>query len=510
MGLLDSVRGAVSGAVNTVRETVSTTVHKVEDKAVAVAQEAKSVFDPKPSAPPPPPPAAISSNPTVSARQAAMNPALLRNDLSIAAGKPPLEGPARQADALIKKHTHFPARLDEEALGNELKKMIEENPANAAPILKEVMAGKNGLGASDVDDVSVYVAEANSDSLRKLAETPDGLKAMEKMKKELISDYVGDDDRAAYDKLDKATQAAQNKDLSQFATERKEMVAASVYAANGHKEFNLNDPQQVEKLITSSPQLDNIDSTKTDASRCGGASILNGMLLAGDPAKNAAAIETAATKAGVQPGISADERSALDAMKKGSMTPTDAAHLQELLVRSAQQPQGTDSARGIQRSDAAGVTTQGLSDFAQKLRAEGAFANAKKITFHNEGAHWTVAVTNKSGETRAANSFPDANNGRAEVGKAPLESTQAERRDFSEFSITNRDDGQSQFSVRGGKAIPGAGVMKFPEKDGGFVDPAKGSFDGPLKAWSEQAKDKALMKKLVVDQKLNMDPNEIF
>ena len=52
--------------------------------------------------------------------------------------------------------------------------------------------------------------------------------------------------------------------------------------------------------------------------------------------------------------------------------------------------------------------------------------------------------------------------------------------------------------------------MKFPEKDGGFVDPAKGSFDGPLKAWSEQAKDKTLMKKLVVDQKLNMDPNEIF
>jgi hypothetical protein len=495
--------------VNTVRETVSTTVHKVEDKAAVVAQEAKSVFDPKPSAPPPPPPAAISSNPTVSARQAALNPALLRNDLSIAAGKPP-EGPAAAAEALIKKHTHFPARLDEEALGKELKKMIEENPANAAPILKEVMAGKNGLGASDVDDVSVYVAEANSDSLRKLAETPDGLKALEKMKKELGSDFVGDDDKAAYDKLDKATREAQDKDLTKFATERKEMVAASVYAANGHKQFDLNDPQQVQKLITSSPQLDNLDSTKTDASRCGGASILNGMLLAGDPAKNAAAIESAATKAGVQPGISADERSALDAMKKGSMTPTDAAHLQELLVRSAQQPQDTDAKRGIQRSDAGGVSTQGLSDFAQKLRAEGAFANAKKITFHNEGAHWTVAVTNKSGETTAANSFPDPESGRAEVGKAPLASTQAERKDFSEFSITNRDDGQSQFSVRGGKAFPGAGVMKFPEKDGGFVDPAKGSFDGPLKAWSEQAKDKALMKKLVVDQKLNMDPNEIF
>ena len=89
MGLLDSVRGAVSGAVNTVRETVSTTVQKVEDKAAVVAQEAKSVFDPKPSAPPPPPAAPISNNPTVSARQAALNPALLRNDLSIAAGKPP-------------------------------------------------------------------------------------------------------------------------------------------------------------------------------------------------------------------------------------------------------------------------------------------------------------------------------------------------------------------------------------------------------------------------------------
>lgn len=461
MGLLDSVRGAVSGAVNTVRETVSTTVQKVENKAATVAQEAKSVFDPKPSAPPPPPAAPISQNPSVSARQAALNPALLRNDLTIASGKAP-EGAEAAAKELIKKHTSFPARLDEEKLGNELKELVNKDPASAAPILKEVM---KQLGSSDVDDVSVYVAKANPDQLRKLAMTPDGAEALEKMKGELTTGWTDDDDKAAWGKLHDATSKAADTEDSKIVAERKAMAGATTYAANGHKEFNLNDPNAVKDLIVNSPQMDNLGGTKTDDKRCGGAAVLNAMLLSGDHAKNASAIEAAANEVKVQPGISADERSALDAMKKGSMTPTDAAHLQELLVRSAQTKRPElDAKRGpnFQRSDGSGVTQQGLGDFAHLLRQKGAFANAKSVTFHAEKGHWTVSVTNKNGETTGANSFPDPKTGKATLAMMEGKGT------HTEFTIENGDDGKAKFSVRGMDARSGTAVRP-PPADSGFI-----------------------------------------
>lgn len=465
MGLLDSVRGAVSGAVNTVRETVSTTVHKVEDKAAAVAQEAKSVFDPKPSAPPPPPPAKISSNPTVSARQAALNPALLRNDLSIAAGKP-AEGPEATAKALIKKHTSFPAQLDEAALGNELKDMVNNDPATAAPILKAVM---KELHSSDVDDVSIYVAEAKPENLRKLAMTPEGPELMKQMQEELSTGWKGSDDMAAWGKLNDASTKAQDNEDAGVATEKKEIASALVYAKNGHKEFNLNDPAAVKDLIVNSPQLDNLSGTTTDSKRCAGAAVLNAMLLSGDHTKNAAAIESAASKVNVQPGISADERSALDAMKKGSMTPTDAAHLQELIVRSAKTETAADKTRtNFQRGGPEGVSPQGLADFAQLLRKEGAFANAKSVTFHAEKAHWTVSVTNKNGETIGANSFPDDNsNGKATLKKMDGKST------YTEFSIENGEGGKVKFSA--GAGVPGRSPIKGV--DSGFIEPGDSKFD---------------------------------
>ncbi len=145
--------------VNTVENKVTETVHKVEEKAVDVAQSAKSAFESKP-APPAPPSAPVARSPAVSARSVALNPALLRNELSVASGSP-----KDAADALIRKHTAWYGNLYEENLGDEMADMARKGPTRAATI----NAVSQKLSDGDLKDVATRMAKLPPDEMRKLA-----------------------------------------------------------------------------------------------------------------------------------------------------------------------------------------------------------------------------------------------------------------------------------------------------------------------------------------------------
>jgi hypothetical protein len=494
MGLLDAVKNRVSVAVDQLSKTAGAAVEQVEAKAARVGHAAQSAFEPKPSAPAARPQVAVTGNPTVSAKALALNPALLKNDLTVAAngGAPPTTDAAAQAKALIAKHTSKLGNLYEENLGNELKELAKKDPVAAAEVLNEVT---KQLGSSDVDDVAVPFSKLDDKQLRQLAETKAGREALGRMKAELESGVPDEDDKAAAFKLGQALTDAEK---PEFRSERVEVRAKEAYGKTGHQSFDLNDVEQRKQLIVNSPQLDNLDSTTTDATRCAGAAVLNGMILAGDPKANAEAIERAAAKVNVQPGISAEERSALDAMKRGTMTPTDAAHLQELLVRSAKTPRPDDASRPLfTRGGPGGVTPNGMADFAQLLRREGAFANAKSVTFHAESAHWTVSVTDKAGVTTGANSFP-GENGKGSLEKMPGTAN------FTELTITNLDDGNVKYGAKGSLFLPGVGELRLPEMET-TPRPVTSTVDFPdlLMDFSTQmANDPQLMQRLLRQQGL--------
>lgn len=439
MGLLDAVRAKVSSVVNTVEQKVTQTVEKVEARAVDVAQSAKSAFESKPAPPPPAPSAPVSSNPSVSARSVALNPALLRNELSVASGSP-----KDAADALIKKHTAFYGNLYEENLGDELADMARKDPTRAAATINAV---SQKLSDGDMEDVAKRMAMLSPDDLRKLAYTPDGEAALRRVQSQL-----------GFPANVKVGEAIEDAKRPKFSNERCTALGKLTYANNGDKSFNLNDPQQVKQLVANTPQLDDLDGTRTDQTRCAGASMLNGMMLSGDPAKNAQAIENVANQQQVP--ISPEQTRALAAMKGGNLNGHQAAHLQELLLTVASKPRDTDEKRTLmgrsgaalknpngsafpfERSNKQGVSLLGLSDTVKALRAEGAFANAKEISFRSESNHWQVAVTTKDGATTNANSWPDEK-GQTTVGP-PLGRTGT----YQEFVLKNLDGDQVQVELR--------------------------------------------------------------
>ncbi|MBI2378385.1 MAG: hypothetical protein HYV07_30585 [Deltaproteobacteria bacterium] len=239
-----------------------------------------------------------------------------------------------------------------------------------------------------------------------------------------------------------------------------------VYEREGDQKLNLRSPEEARKLIAASPQLDDLDRTKLDSVRCGGAAMMNGLLLDGDPRKSATAIEKTAKDSGVT--LSSEERSALISMKRGSMTPREAATTQELLVKLGTVG-GANMPGGHVRYTNAGLTPVGMAELAGKLRKNGGFSNAKSVGFHSErqadgSNHWTVTVKNASGETHRANSWPGPD-GHASVTSAHGTS----RRELEgapnpayrgEVILENEPDGRVRYEVTGRFGGPG-GYEKY-------------------------------------------------
>lgn len=481
MGLLDGIKQRISNGISSAKEAVTETVHKVENKAVEIGHAAQSGFDPRPSAPPPPAAPPVSNNATVPARSVVAGSASVRAalDASLVKGTGGTEA-EQAAEALKKKHTSWKG-LDEEALGKELGEMTAKNPAAAAATVRAVM---DKLDSGDKDDVAQAFAHATpKEKLRELAMTPDGTAALKTMSKELRAGWDTDDEKAMSFKLDTAIGEANS---TENHSAQVQTAAAATYEVNGNKSFDLSDPAQRKALIENSPQLDNLDGTGTDPTRCGGASMLNGMLLDGNFAGNAKAIQTVLDKKemkdNMKPPPSAEEQAALAAMQSGKMTPTNAAHLQELMFRMAATPRATDEGRDqFQRTAITpntggkpGLTPNGMASLIQELREHGGYENSKSVEFRGAlggNNHWTVVVTPKNGEPLEANSFPDKN-GRGAVG-TPAAAT-GNRVDLK---VVNSDDGKVSYEVNGT-----AGGKRYPTASSGPRAPGA-YYDFPQQLW---------------------------
>lgn len=206
-------------------------------------------------------------------------------------------------------------------------------------------------------------------------------------------------------------------------------VAQSVYRRHGAEEHSLSDRAEVESLITRSPQIDNVSGTHNDEIRCGGAALLNAMLLDGGYEANARAIRSLATPAPGEEGrlapraadgnpafsMTDDQRRALDSMEHGHMTPNEAAQIQEMLF------QMTDGiSDGTTERDPAntGITNTGMRAMMSRLSAAGAFPNSSEVNLRMDqtgpdACHWTTTVT-AGGTTTHADSWP-GRGGEAEV-----------------------------------------------------------------------------------------------
>ncbi len=230
---------------------------------------------------------------------------------------------------------------------------------------------------------------------------------------------------------------------------------AKVYDKHGDTKYDLKNPEQTKQLIAASPQLDNLGKTEYDSVRCGGAAMMNGLLLDGNHAKNAAAIEKTASQAGVS--LSREERSALTAMKAGSMTPKQAATTQELLVKLGTAG-GANMPNGHVRYTNSGLTPVGMAELGAKLRKNGGFSDSKQVGFHaqkmsNGATHWTVSVLARNNARNTADSWP-GNDGYARVGTTDstsrLNVNGAPNPDFrGEFHLTNEADGRVSYEVAG-------------------------------------------------------------
>ncbi len=189
-------------------------------------------------------------------------------------------------------------------------------------------------------------------------------------------------------------------------------AGASVYRRHGEDAHTLSDRGDVGRLISRTPQLDDLRETGGDATRCGGAAMFNALLLDGDHRANADAITHLAAQRQVT--LSDADASALTSMREGHLTPREAARLQDVVYRVAD--------TGDVRASAAGLSGVELATAVTALRVHGAFPNSHEVNFRSarsgpESFHWTVTSRTAAG-TAHADSWPRSN-GYATVAAGP-------------------------------------------------------------------------------------------
>jgi hypothetical protein len=234
---------------------------------------------------------------------------------------------------------------------------------------------------------------------------------------------------------------------------RESRDARAVYRRHGDVEHSLSERQDIGRLISRSPQVDNASGTHNDEIRCGGAALLNAMLLDGGYEANARAIRSLAEPApgsegrlsaqtadGRQPFHMTDEqRSALDAMQAGHMTPNQASQIQEMLF---QMSDGVSDGSAARESGNDGLDRAQMQDMVSRLSRAGAFPNSRELNMRMDengagGYHWTTTVTTAHG-TQHANSWP-SNEHRGFDGYARVRSVSPE--DRSDYIYTGGERG---------------------------------------------------------------------
>ena len=285
---------------------------------------------------------------------------------------------------------------------------------------------------------------------------------------------------------------------------RAEAVSATTYAAHGTDAHHLSDPASVRSLITHSPQLDGDMSTTVDRSTCGGAAMLNGVLLDGGYQANAGAIRSVARDmAHETPPLSAlsgPESAALTHMGSGELTPNEANTLQGLLTRMGDHVSPRDSE--------AGTTALEQGALLGRLQRAGGLPNTDEMTLRVErvdagavgghtGYHFTVSSRTHDGRVASADSWPDEH-GHASVrsggsSAARFSPGHAPPSDFeAEATLRRQEGGRTILSVtshihnEGGAdpSLPPTGLIYAVHAEGGGTPPTGGQLvfnnDGTL------------------------------
>lgn len=204
-----------------------------------------------------------------------------------------------------------------------------------------------------------------------------------------------------------------------------EAAAAELYRTGGDTAYDLRKPGQVLELVRRSPQIDartGVDPSNDGVSRCATAATTNALLLSKAPAANAEALRKTAAEFGITP--TADQTAAIDAMGKGTLTPNQAAQIQELLYDGVR-INGRQGAGGRQ-----GMTGGDLLELTATLKKHGAFGGAAvDYTLSsvddadgNKVGHWTVSVQTDHLQSTSVDSWP-GRDGRARVQTALAYST---------------------------------------------------------------------------------------
>lgn len=196
---------------------------------------------------------------------------------------------------------------------------------------------------------------------------------------------------------------------------RWERAAAQTYQRHGTVPHDLSDRREVGRLISRSPQVDNLRGTSDDEFRCGGAAVLNAMLIDGDHAQNARALRAVASDLG-RPFTGA-ESEALAAMERGSMTPNQVAVLQGATYELAR-------STSPRRQDGDGVSALHVRELMGRLVERGAFPNAEEVHLRNTVMpggtfHWTASVRTAQGPAQADSWPMDNGYARVEAGMGP-------------------------------------------------------------------------------------------
>lgn len=216
--------------------------------------------------------------------------------------------------------------------------------------------------------------------------------------------------------------SAKPPDASSAAPTKPDAYAAGTVAAKPAaaptQSVNFLTPEGKKQLIENSSQVNPISQKAGNAQEvCGGASIANALVMSSNTPEqakaNAGALRAAAKNV---TGLTDAQDRALTNMEKGTMSPTDLQHLQQLsygLVKS--QGQGEKLANAGEMGMAVSL-----------LKANGAFPGAQMVEFHNarlpppgQANHWTVTV-----DGNHANSLDPQGNQGASFGPQTPENVQ--------------------------------------------------------------------------------------
>lgn len=216
--------------------------------------------------------------------------------------------------------------------------------------------------------------------------------------------------------------------------------ARAVHRRHGDQVRDLSNRGDVGRLISQTPQIDNDTHTQNDGVRCGGAALMNAMLLDGDHARNARAIRRIAEP--VNPGrlderaadggqafrMTRQQRQALDSMERGTLTGNQTSQLQEMLFQMAD---GAREGSAPNDPNNTGVTPDQMQRMVRRLGNQGAFPNTRELNLRMDrngqgGYHWTTTSTNNSG-TQHADSWP-RQDGQGADGYARVEGVSAAQR----------------------------------------------------------------------------------